>query len=152
MSNVLADDELLIERWFDAPPLDLFRIWSARAHLMCWWGPKGFTCTAFDLDFREGGTWRACIASDTHPEIWMCGTYREILPGKRLVFSFIWEDDLARGAPEMLVTVNFEPDGTGTRQRFRQAPFATVEGRDNHLSGWSECLDREAAYLLRREG
>ncbi len=151
MTDILAADELLLERRFDASPDQVFRIWSAREHLLRWWGPKDFTCTAFDLEFREGGAWRACIVSDSYPEIWMRGIYREIVPGRRLVFSFIWEDDLARGAPETLVTVTFEADGRGTRQRFHQAPFRTAEGRDSHLSGWGECFDREATYLARSE-
>lgn len=152
MTDVSETHELLIERRFDASPAEVFRIWSAREHLMRWWGPEDFTCTAFDLDFCEGGAYRACIVSETYPESWMSGVYREIVAGRRLVFTFAWEEDRARGAPETLVTVTFEADGTGTRQRFHQAPFATVEGRDSHLSGWGECLDREAAYLSHREG
>ena len=34
-----------------------------------------------------------------------------------------------------------------TIQRFHQTPFASVESRDSHVSGWNECFDREQAYV-----
>jgi uncharacterized protein YndB with AHSA1/START domain len=43
--------------------------------------------------------------------------------------------------------VTFEPEGAGTRLTFRQAFFTSVESRDSHRGGWSECLDRLADYL-----
>ena len=57
----LADDELLITRSFDAPVSLVFGIWESREHMIRWLGPKDFTCTHLDLDFRPGGKWRACI-------------------------------------------------------------------------------------------
>ena len=60
-ADTLADDELLITRTFDAPVALVFRLWTEPAHMRRWWGPKDFTCTAVELDFRPGGAWRACI-------------------------------------------------------------------------------------------
>jgi uncharacterized protein YndB with AHSA1/START domain len=145
--DLLRDDELLIRRWFDAPASNVFRIWSARDEIMRWWGPKDFTCTHFDMDFRAGGKWRACIRSEAYGDSWMSGEYRQIEPNRRIAFSFAWEDGEDQPGVLTEVVVAFEARGNRTLQSFHQTPFLTVESRDSHVGGWSECFDHEAAYL-----
>jgi hypothetical protein len=48
--------------------------------------------------------------------------------------------------------VTFEEVGNKTRLTFSQEPFASVESRDSHLSGWGECLDRMQSYLEAARG
>lgn len=73
----------------------------------------------------------------------MSGVYREIVPGRRLVFTFAWDE-----GPETLVTIDFKAlDGGRTRQTFHQTPFETVETRDSHVGGWASAFDCEAGYL-----
>ncbi|HEV7368729.1 SRPBCC domain-containing protein [Arenibaculum sp.] len=149
-----ADDELLIERVFDAPASLVFRIWEQREHMIRWWGPKDFTCTSLDVDFRAGGAWRACIASDAHGESWMSGRFREIERDRRIVFTFAWEDGDEQPGVETLVTVTFAERDGRTVQTFHQTPFLSVASRDSHVDGWNECFDRERDYagdLARRE-
>lgn len=142
----LADDELLITRTFDAPVSLVFRIWAERQHMIRWLGPKDFTCTSLEMDFRPGGKWRACIASEQYGESWMAGEYREIERDERIVYTFAWEDGPDQPGIETLITVTFHEEGGKTVQRFHQAPFVRVETRDSHVGGWSECFDREQAY------
>ena len=142
----VADDELLIVRTFDAPVELVFRIWAEREHMIRWLGPKDFTCTSLEMDFRPGGKWRACIASEAYGESWMGGEYREIERGKRIVYTFAWEDGPDQPGVETLVTVTFTEQNGRTVQTFHQAPFIHVEARDSHIGGWNECFDREQAY------
>lgn len=148
-TDTLADDELLIERVFEAPRALVWRIWANREHMIRWLGPTDFACTHLEMDFRPGGKWRACIVSDEYGENWMGGEYREIEPERRIVYTFAWDEE--SGEPhETLVTVTFEDAGEGrTKQRFHQTPFTSVESRDSHIGGWSECFEREAAYVER---
>jgi uncharacterized protein YndB with AHSA1/START domain len=145
-TRTIADDELLIERTFDAPAALVFRIWEDRDHMFRWLGPKNFTCTHLDSDFRPGGKWRACIVSDAHGQSWMGGEYREIEKNKRIVYTFAWEDGRDQPGMETLVTVSFTEDRGKTLQSFHQAPFISVESRDSHIGGWNECFDREQIY------
>lgn len=40
-------------------PIELvYKAWSEPAHLKNWWGPKGFTNTFHEFDFRVGGKWK----------------------------------------------------------------------------------------------
>lgn len=55
MSAILADDELLLARTFDASPALMFTLWSDINHFRKWMGPEGFDCEAMEMDFRVGG-------------------------------------------------------------------------------------------------
>ena len=69
-----------------------------------------------------------------------------IAPNDRLVMTFVGEKEGERGQ-ETIITLTFEALGDRTRMHFVQAPFDTVENRDSHRGGWSECFDRLGAYL-----
>lgn len=141
--------ELLVTRTFDAPVALVFDIWRRREDLLRWWGPRDYSCTAFELDFRPGGRWRACIESGTGEESWMGGQFREIEENVRIVFTFAWEDGRDQPGVDTLVTVTFcERDGK-TVQSFHQTPFLHVDARDSHIDGWNQCFDREEAYAER---
>lgn len=142
----LADDELLITRVFDAPVSLVFRIWETREHMMRWLGPKDFSCTHLDLDFRPGGTYRACIVSDAYGETWFGGTFQEIVKDRRIVMTFAWDDRPDQPGINTLITVEFTEEGGRTVQSFHQTPFVSVESRDSHVGGWNECFDREQVY------
>jgi uncharacterized protein YndB with AHSA1/START domain len=145
----VADDELLITRIFDAPVALVFKLWAEREHLVRWFGPRNFTCTHLEMDFRPGGAWRACIMSDSYGERWMSGRYQTIEPERRIVTSFAWEQPHGQLGHENLVTVTFAEQDGRTVQTFHQAPFRDVAARDAHVRGWSSALDSEQAYLER---
>lgn len=141
----LADDELFLVRVFDAPLPLVFRMWEDPAHRACWWGPKNYTCTHLEQDFRPGGAWRACITSPRTGDSWHGGVFQEIERDRRIVFTFAW-DSGAAGGVETIVTVTFAEEQGMTVQTFHQTPFTSVERRDSHVVGWSLLLDREQAY------
>lgn len=144
----LRDDELLIERTFDAPAALVFRIWEDRDHMQRWLGPKDFTCTHLESDFRPGGKWRACIVADAYGESWMGGEYLEIEKNRRIVYTFKWDgDENEEYGANTTVTVTLDDQGGKTVQRFHQTPFTSVESRDSHMEGWNESLDREQDYV-----
>ena len=142
----VADNELLIVRTFNAPPSVVFALWSSAEHMKHWMGPKGFTCPEMAIDLCVGGRYRGMIKSADHGENWFGGVYREIVPDKRLVFTFTWENDGPSAGLEMVVTITFEERDGKTVQTFHQTPFRSVERRDSHVGGWSEAFDKQAAY------
>jgi uncharacterized protein YndB with AHSA1/START domain len=143
----VAENELLIVRRFDAPPSLIFALWSNPDHLKQWMGPKGFTCPEASIDFRVGGAYRVMIKSPEQGESWFCGVYREIEPDKRLVFTFVWDNDGPSAGIEMLVTITLEEHGGKTIQTFHQAPFRDAAARDRHVHGWNGSFDKEEIYL-----
>ena len=149
MSATLTDDELLITRIFDAPASMLFGLWSKPEHIKRWMGPSNFTCPDAEIDFRVGGSYRVMIKSFEHGENWFGGVYREIVPNKRLAFTFAWDNDGTSAGVETIVTITFEEKGSKTVQTFHQRPFLNVERRDSHVGGWTQTFEKLAAYAAK---
>lgn len=145
MSASLAQDELLITRIFDAPASLVFALWTQPEHFRRWMGPEEFDCPVAEMDLRVGGAYRGMIRSAQYGENWFGGTYREIEPNHRLVFTFAW-DDGPSGEIETLVTITFTEQGGKTVQMFHQSPFSSVERRDSHVDGWTSAFEKAAAY------
>jgi uncharacterized protein YndB with AHSA1/START domain len=144
----MLERELTITRILNAPRHLVFKVWTQPEHFSRWLGPKDFTTTFCQMDVRLNGTYRACIRSPEGTDHWMQGVYHEIVEPERLVFSFSWEDENHNPKHETVVTVMFlEHDGK-TKLTFHQVMFESVESRDAHQLGWSECFDRLEAYLI----
>ena len=79
-------------------------------------------------------------------ELWLGGIYREIVANRLLVMTHAW-DDGGKPGHETLVTVRFADLGAKTRVTLEQTGFDSVESRDGHRGGWSECLDILAEHL-----
>jgi uncharacterized protein YndB with AHSA1/START domain len=136
--------ELRMEREFAATPERVFAAWTKRDMMAQWWGPEGMTCPHCDLDLRVGGKWRTCMLGPDGKENWVSGVYREIVPNKRLAFTWAWEEKGVRGQ-ETVVTLDFAPTTKGTRMVLLQRRFETAESAKMHGQGWSssfDCLDR----------
>ena len=141
-----ADDELYIERVFQAPAQLLFDLWAKAEHMLHWMGPANSRCVAADLDFRVGGDWSAHIVMEQYGDARMGGRYLEIEPGRRIVMTFNWLN--GEGDPETVITLTFRDLGDGrTLQTFHQTPFTNVPRRDSHIEGWNGAFDNEQAYL-----
>jgi uncharacterized protein YndB with AHSA1/START domain len=133
---------LEIVRIFDAPRPLVFEMWVKAQHMSHWAAPDGFTIPVNEGELRLGGTWRSCMRAPDGSEQWLSGTYREIAPPQRLVFSHQWD-----GAPETLVSVSFEEVGDKTRMTFRQTGFESVASRDGHDGGWNQSFGKLQSYL-----
>lgn len=145
MSATLTNDELLITRTFDAPAALLFALWTDPQHFKNWMGPGSFECRAIEMDVRVGGAYRGMIHSAESGESWFGGTYRELEPNKRIVFTWTW-DSGPSGDVESLVTITFDERNDRTTQLFHQTKFLSAERRDSHVGGWTKCFDKLGGY------
>ena len=139
-----GDSVLVVTRVFDAPRRLLFRAWTRKEHLDRWCAPRGFTIPYSEGDLRA---WRCCMRAPDGVEHWLSGTYREVVEDGLLVFTHAWEDERGQRGHETLVTVRFADQDGKTKLTFHQAIFDSVEARDGHASGWTECLDRLVDHL-----
>jgi uncharacterized protein YndB with AHSA1/START domain len=145
-----GERELTLTRVFDAPRPIVFKAWVEPDQLALWWGPKGFTTIAYDMDIRPGGAFRFCMRSPQGTDYWKRGVYREIVEPERLVFTFAWEEEDGRPGHETLITVTFVERAGKTELTLHQAVFDTVAARDSHRVGWTSCFERFAEYLANR--
>jgi uncharacterized protein YndB with AHSA1/START domain len=134
---------LRMERAFKAPPARVFAAFTDPKQFAQWWGPEGMDCPVCELDLRVGGRWRTCVQGREGGHC-MSGVYREIVPPRRLTFTWAWEENGVRGH-ETLVEMEFVPEGRHTKLLLNHRGFADAETRDRHTKGWGSsfvCLDK----------
>ncbi|MDH3458647.1 MAG: SRPBCC domain-containing protein, partial [Gemmatimonadota bacterium] len=96
---------------------------------------------------KVGGRYRLAMRSAEGKSHTAVGTYREIVRPTRLVYTWSWEEG-GSNTEETLVTVEFNAVGGATEVVLTHERFATAESRDDHLRGWTSCVDRlEAIYV-----
>jgi uncharacterized protein YndB with AHSA1/START domain len=140
--------QLMITRIFNAPRELVFRMWVEPEHIRQWSCPKGYTVSDGGMDVRAGGRWRATMHSPNGEDLPLGGTYHEVTPPERLVFTHAWFDGDGKPGAETLVTVTLtEVEAGKTRLDFHQTGFASHESRDGHHGGWSECFDKLELHL-----
>jgi uncharacterized protein YndB with AHSA1/START domain len=144
--TALRDDELLIEREFDAPLALVFRLWEDRDHVLRWWGPEGFTTIELDWSLRPGQPWHGAMVSKQYGVSKFSGAIREVEKNKRIVFTFRWDEDSAQHL-DTIVTVTFAEKDGRTIQTFHQTPFSSVAARDSHVGGWSSLFNKQRIYV-----
>lgn len=90
------------------------------------------------VDLRAGGEYRWTIT----PGHVAAGTYREVEPGKRVVFGWGWTDSDELGPDASTVTVTIDPIATGSRVTITHTRLPTPEQVAGHAEGWEHFLDR----------
>jgi uncharacterized protein (TIGR03086 family) len=97
------------------------------------------------VDLRAGGEYRWTII----PGHTARGTYTEVEPGKRVVFTWGWEgsDDLPPGASTVIITLEPVPGGTNIRLVHEGL---TGEQAASHAEGWAHYAARLAEVAAQR--
>jgi NADPH:quinone reductase len=158
-----AKQALVIIRVFDAPRTLVFKAWTQPERLICWWSPKGWTCSVSKVDLRPGGGYLNCMRSPEGKDYWSRGAYREIVEPERIVCTDSFADE--DGNPvspqsygmspdwpaEALIEATFiEHDGK-TELTLQHSPIKPGDERDMCRQGWNECLDKLTDYLAKEQ-
>jgi uncharacterized protein YndB with AHSA1/START domain len=117
MISKVEGQELILERVFNAPRELVFKAFSEAEHLKQWWGPRGWTVTVCNVDFRPGGIWHYCMkCMDKNQgdfygfESWGKAVYEEIVTNEKIVYVDYFSDadgNEAEGMPSTQVTMSF---------------------------------------------
>ena len=160
MTTATETEDIFIERVFDAPRDRVWRCWTEPDNLMKWWGPKAFTSPAATIDFSVGGKYHFCMRMPDGKEMWSTGSYLEIVPMERLVFTDSFADpegNVVSGTyygmgdiyPAVLnVTLTFEKVEDRTRFKLHHEGIPASE-ISACTQGWIEMLDKLEAVLAR---
>ena len=139
----MSDRELVVRRTFDAPARIVFEAWSKPELFKQWWVPKsvGMSLVSCDMDVRTGGTYRLVFSHPAFDQpMAFFGTYREVTPDRRLVWT---NEDSDQGA---LTTVTFEENAGKTLVTFHEL-YPTEAALDEALAGSAEGLPEQFAQL-----
>jgi uncharacterized protein YndB with AHSA1/START domain len=140
-------DALRIVRIIDAPREQVFRAWTEPEQLRSWWGPGAFTCPEAEVDLRPGGDYRLVMQPTEGEPFVLGGTYREVEPPVRLVYTWRWETGPAADGSESLVTVEFEDRGEQTELALTHTHFPPGHGAAPYQMGWEGGLEKFEALF-----
>jgi uncharacterized protein YndB with AHSA1/START domain len=142
---VAVKPSLTLKRRFDAAPEKVFSAWTDPKKLARWFCPLACDPVLAETDARVGGRYRIVVRGRSDGEEHdVSGTFREVVPNRKLVFTWAWRTTPER---ESVVTVELARDGDGTLLTLTHEQFFDEAARDRHRSGWSPILDRLVEML-----
>ena len=125
---------LTLRRHYPVACEKVWRAWTEPQALKAWFGPEEIIeVPVAEVDLRVGGQFRVRMHAadgETHE---VSGTYLEVVPNRKLVFSWAW-----KSTPERVsrVTVALRPVDAGTELSLLHEGFFDEAARDNHQRGW----------------
>jgi uncharacterized protein YndB with AHSA1/START domain len=138
-----------LHRVFTATPEKLYRAFTEPDAVASWLPPFGFTCTVHALDAKVGGKHRMSFRNFTTGQSHSFGgTYLELIPGERLVYTDRFDDPNLPG--EMKVTVALKAVSVGTEVNIAQEGVPDLIPAEACYLGWQESL-RKLARLVEPE-
>jgi uncharacterized protein YndB with AHSA1/START domain len=133
---------LEIKRLIKAPRDRVYAAWTDPAQLKEWWGPESVRTRNLVADARVGGKYRWDLTNPEGEEMTVFGEYRELVPGKKIVFTWKWDDDENWDQHNSVVTVEFSDRDGGTEVRLVHEKLPSEDSRDRHTEGWNSVLGR----------
>lgn len=125
--------ERVFDAWLDPKMLAKFMIP----------GP-GMTVPEATADAKVGGRFRIVMHGEEMGDLPHEGTYKAIDRPNRIVFT--WESPFST-IEDSTVTLDFTPEGDGTKLTLTHVRFESEESRANHEGGWTRIVETLAATL-----
>ena len=138
-----SDREVVVTRMFDAPARLVFEAWSRPELFKTWWVPRsmGMTLRSCEMDVRTGGKYRLVFGDDPANPMAFFGTYLEVVPGKRIV----WTNEES-GDEGSVTTVTLE-ERDGRTLLVMSELYPTKEALDEAGTGAQDALHETFAQL-----
>ena len=166
MSQMMKEEpsmgsEIVITRVFDAPRELVWKAWTEPERFRRWWGPRGYTSPRASIDPRVGGTYLVSMRPAKGQEVWITGTYKEVIEPERLVMSDLFADAMGNVVPasyykmpgeyppELKISVSFKEEEGRTRMTLRHSgmpwkrPRTPRPAGTNHSTSWSNDIHNE---------
>src|ERR1700686_5491984 len=94
--NIGSQDDVVMERNFDAPVGLIWQMWTDPEHFKEWYGPDGATISVATMDVRVGGSRLVCMEMQSpagRMRMWFAGQYREVVENERLIYTEFMSDE-----------------------------------------------------------
>jgi uncharacterized protein YndB with AHSA1/START domain len=126
-----SEREFVVERTVQASPERIFEAYTDAKLVPRWWAPPGGSLRVEQMDVRPGGKYRFVQQAPGGPELVFVGSYLQVEPPARLVYTFEVE---GQGNP---VTTTVELHG---------------EGRSTRVTLTNLCVSKEVREMMARYG
>src|SRR5262245_4366600 len=137
-----SGETVSLVRTIKAPAQKVFAAWTDGAQLQRWLAPIA------QADGRVGGRFRLEVQTTDGVHI-VTGEYRELVPGRRIVMSWVYEGPMVPIDKEpTTVTVELRPSGATTEVSVRHDGLKNPTYREAIRQGaWAEALTQLESLL-----
>src|SRR6478672_9981475 len=138
-----SEREVVVTRTFNSPARIVFQAWTKPELFKQWWVPKsmGMSLRSCEMDVRVGGRYRLAFGDDTSNPAEFFGTYIEVTPHSRLVWT---NDEGGEGGP--VTTVTFE-EKRGKTLLVMHELYSSKEALDAAGTGAADAMVETFAQL-----
>ncbi|MBV2143502.1 SRPBCC family protein [Falsochrobactrum sp. TDYN1] len=138
-----------LHRVIATKPEKLYRAFIEADAIASWLPPYGYLCTVHELDAKVGGNHKMSFRNFTTGQGHSFGgTYLELVPGERLVYTDRFDDPNLPG--EMKVTISLKAVSVGTEMHVEQEGVPDIIPPEACYLGWQDSL-RKLAKLVEPE-
>lgn len=144
--------DLVISRLLQAPRHTLWRAWTEPELLAQWWCPKPWTTEVRAFDLRPGGAFHTFMRGPDGGTSDNPGSFLEVVPKQRIVFTSMLVGDWRPGMPWMPFTavITMADEGAGTRYVARvMHPDTATRSKHEQMGffdGWSACITQLESF------
>ena len=92
-----TDREIVLARYFAAPPALVFAALTTPDLLRRWYGARGWNLVSCEIDLRVGGRWRYVSEGPADEQMVQSGVYRVVDAPRRLVCTERFDDQSYEG-------------------------------------------------------
>lgn len=137
---------LTIQRRLNAKPDRVYAAWTEPEKIARWFGPSVVLqdTVKAKMDVRVGGSFQVSFESEDGEFHQVGGTYHEVEPNKRLVFSWAWHSTPER---ESQVTVTLRSEGEHTLLTLMHEQLFDEAAKIGHTRGWTGSMDKLEAMF-----
>ena len=146
-SQSAGETSLEIKRFINAPRTQVYAAWTDPSQLKQWFGPDWVQTRAIVAEAKIGGEFRWELVTEAGKEKTIAGAYREIVPGKKIVFTWRHCDDELWQNQTSVVTVELSDREGGTELRLKHEQLPGEDSRDDHNRGWKSVLNRLEKFV-----
>lgn len=134
--------ELVVRRSFDGPARLVFAAWTTPELLLRWWAPEssGMKLLSCEADVRAGGHYRFAFGRDGTEAMVFFGTYLEVVPDARLVWT---NEESDEGA---VSTLTLEERGGRTHLVLSEV-YPSKAALDRSFEGMEDGMPEQFAQL-----
>jgi uncharacterized protein YndB with AHSA1/START domain len=147
-----------MERTFNAPAADVWKVWTNADSVKNWWGPKGYTGIVAREDVRNAGSYLWGMTSSRGKTVWNTGTYKEVIANKKIVSTMAFADENGNAFPgsqtpvpgkwpnEITVIVDFSESAGKTKVTVTEVGIPLIVYVPSKI-GWSQQFDKIQSLL-----
>jgi uncharacterized protein YndB with AHSA1/START domain len=142
----MATSTVRFHRVLRTKPERVYRAFLNPAGVAKWLPPYGFTCTVHELNATVGGVHRMSFTNFTTGNSHSFGgTYLELVPGEKIVYTDKFDDPNL--TDEMRTTVTLREVSYGTELTIVQEGIPEVIPPDMCTAGWQDSLEQLAKLV-----